>query len=307
MNITNPPSNTTVNRDKVANFSCTATGGGILSIEWEVDGVTHSERCTSGPITACSIVTVVNETSVTSILKLNLMHMEVASLTIICIVNQTLPTDENAEVQLSTAVIRSKRSIPVHLLILQESTTTALLVVTNTPSTTVLFNIVSQGGTILYTMFGVVCTLLIMLIIISLSCISGIVFYAKKKNSLVLNRETESSKETDVPIYDLPHNSHNISHLPLPVQVSRMDNRSQNVETSTLTANVAYYGTGSSEIDVIKNVAYQPATLDHHNSNATDACHYLQLIDDDSTLVSEGHLTDETAHNNMFTVAGTYV
>ena len=164
-----------------------------------------------------------------------------------------------------------------------------------------LFSNVGQGDTTLYTMFGIVCALMITSIVTLLSCIAGIVFCVKKRNSLVLNREMELSNETDEPIYDLPHNSRE-SQNPLPVQVRRIDNRSQNIETSTLTANVAY-ATSSSKIDVIKNIAYQTATLDHHNSNATDACHYH----DDSTLASEGHHNiDETAHM-QFTVAGPHV
>ena len=86
--ITDHPNNTTVNESEVATFSCTATGRGGLTIEWDVGGQQYNMDNCPPLDNGCNITNITDNTgdSVTSTLEITAMMTN----SVTCVVKQDL-------------------------------------------------------------------------------------------------------------------------------------------------------------------------------------------------------------------------
>ena len=126
--ITDHPNDTTVNENEVATFSCTATGSGDLTVEWDVgDKRYNMDNCT--PLeNGCNITNITDNTgdSVTSTLKITAM----VNNSVTCVVKQDLSSSTISfgqpvvGVESRTPPIRMLSSQPAQLTVNEAPTTT---------------------------------------------------------------------------------------------------------------------------------------------------------------------------------------
>ena len=99
-----------------ASFTCEAVGFGNFGIKWEVDGMLYDKGVCDNNIENCTIA-IPNEH--TSTLKLNADYIKPnTTLTIVCVVNQSLPdieSNDTTEVILPIITSRTRRSETVQL------------------------------------------------------------------------------------------------------------------------------------------------------------------------------------------------
>ena len=129
--VTSDPPTASVAQNEQATFTCVATGFGNLDIKWEVDGMLYDKEV-CGDMDNCTVT----NTNETSTLELSTEDIPpYTNLTIVCVVNQTLPDkasleNDMTEVILPNATSRTRRSKIVQLEILPVTTD-----IPTTPST----------------------------------------------------------------------------------------------------------------------------------------------------------------------------
>ena len=126
ISVTSDPSTASVTQNNQAMFTCEATGFGDFDIKWEVDGILYDEEVCDD-MENC---TVTDSTSGhTSTLELYTEHIEPSTLTIVCVVNQTLPDkasleNDTTEVILPRTTSKTMRHEGVQLEIMPSPPTT---------------------------------------------------------------------------------------------------------------------------------------------------------------------------------------
>ena len=119
--ITNHPNSTTVNEGEVATFSCTMTGHGYPTIEWDVDEVRYNmDNCSASE--NCNRINITDNTdgSLTSTLEIT---ASLITNSVTCVIT-ILFGQPVVGVESRPPPIRTLRSVPAQLTVIAAPTTT---------------------------------------------------------------------------------------------------------------------------------------------------------------------------------------